>query len=79
MSAAPVLLEALVSLLILAGAFFTLAGSIGLVRFPDFFLVGAPRCGTSRSFSAAGSGGGAGSTNAATTAQTHSTGRRTSR
>ena len=38
MSAAPVLLEALVSLLILAGAFFTLAGSIGLVRFPDFFL-----------------------------------------
>lgn len=33
-----VLLEGLISLLILAGAFFTLAGSIGLVRFPDFFL-----------------------------------------
>jgi multicomponent K+:H+ antiporter subunit G len=33
-----VLLEALISLLILAGAFFTLAGSIALVRFPDFFL-----------------------------------------
>lgn len=31
-------LEALISLLILAGAFFTLAGSIGLARFPDFFL-----------------------------------------
>jgi multicomponent K+:H+ antiporter subunit G len=33
-----VLLEALISLLILAGAFFTLSGSIALVRFPDFFL-----------------------------------------
>ena len=33
-----VLIEALISLLILAGAFFTLAGSIALVRFPDFFL-----------------------------------------
>jgi multicomponent K+:H+ antiporter subunit G len=33
-----VLLEGLISLLVLAGAFFTLAGSIGLVRFPDFFL-----------------------------------------
>jgi multicomponent K+:H+ antiporter subunit G len=32
------LLEALASLLVLAGAFFTLAGSIGLARFPDFFL-----------------------------------------
>ena len=32
------LLEVLISLLVLAGAFFTLAGSIGLVRFPDFFL-----------------------------------------
>jgi multisubunit Na+/H+ antiporter MnhG subunit len=27
-------LEALISLLVLAGAFFTLAGSIGLARFP---------------------------------------------
>jgi multicomponent K+:H+ antiporter subunit G len=33
-----VLLEGLIALLILAGAFFTLAGSIGLVRLPDFFL-----------------------------------------
>ena len=33
-----VLLEGLISLLILAGAFFSLAGSICLVRFPDFFL-----------------------------------------
>ena len=31
-------LEAVISLLILAGAFFTLAGSIGLARFPYFFL-----------------------------------------
>ena len=38
MSIGAALLEGLVSLLILAGAFFTLAGSIGLVRFPDFFL-----------------------------------------
>ena len=38
MTGGAVLLEGLVSLLILAGAFFTLAGSIGLVRFPDFFL-----------------------------------------
>jgi multicomponent K+:H+ antiporter subunit G len=38
MTAGAVLLEALISLLILSGAFFTLAGSIGLVRFPDFFL-----------------------------------------
>jgi multicomponent K+:H+ antiporter subunit G len=32
------LVEALVALLILTGAFFTLAGSIAMVRFPDFFL-----------------------------------------
>lgn len=30
--------EALVAALILTGAFFTLAGSVALVRFPDFFL-----------------------------------------
>ena len=33
-----VLIEALVALLILTGAFFTLAGSVAMVRFPDFFL-----------------------------------------
>ena len=38
MTGGAVLLEALISLLILAGAFFTLAGSIALVRYPDFFL-----------------------------------------
>ena len=32
------LLEALIALLVLGGAFFTLAGSIGLVRFDNFFL-----------------------------------------
>ena len=32
------LVEALVAVLILTGAFFTLAGSIAMVRFPDFFL-----------------------------------------
>lgn len=32
------LIEALIAFLILAGAFFTLTGSIGLARFPDFFL-----------------------------------------
>jgi multicomponent K+:H+ antiporter subunit G len=32
------LVEGLVALLILTGAFFTLAGSIAMVRFPDFFL-----------------------------------------
>jgi multicomponent K+:H+ antiporter subunit G len=32
------LVEALVALLILTGAFFTLAGSVAMVRFPDFFL-----------------------------------------
>jgi multicomponent K+:H+ antiporter subunit G len=32
------LVEALVALLILTGAFFTLAGSTAMVRFPDFFL-----------------------------------------
>ena len=31
-------IEALIALLILTGAFFTLAGSTALVRFPDFFL-----------------------------------------
>ena len=38
MTGIDLLLEALVSLLVLTGAFFTLAGSIGLARFPDFFL-----------------------------------------
>jgi multicomponent K+:H+ antiporter subunit G len=38
MTGIALLLEALASLLVLAGAFFTLAGSIGLARFPDFFL-----------------------------------------
>ena len=37
MSAALVV-EAVVSALILTGAFFTLTGSIAMVRFPDFFL-----------------------------------------
>ena len=32
------IIEAIVSLLVLAGAVFTLAGSVALVRFPDFFL-----------------------------------------
>ena len=32
------LVEGLIALLILTGAFFTLAGSIAMVRFPDFFL-----------------------------------------
>ena len=35
---AALLVEALVALLILTGAFFTLTGSIAMVRFPDFFL-----------------------------------------
>lgn len=30
--------EAIVSLLMLAGAFFALVGSIGLIRLPDFFM-----------------------------------------
>ena len=38
MTGIDLLLEALVSLLVLTGAFFTLAGSLGLARFPDFFL-----------------------------------------
>ena len=33
-----ILLEAAASLLLLVGAFFTLVGSIGLVRLPDFFM-----------------------------------------
>lgn len=32
------LIEALVSLLLLVGGFFTLVGAIGLVRLPDFFM-----------------------------------------
>jgi multicomponent K+:H+ antiporter subunit G len=32
------LIEVLVSLLLLVGAFFTLVGSIGLSRLPDFFM-----------------------------------------
>lgn len=35
---AGLVIEVLVSVLILTGAFFTLAGSIAMVRFPDFFL-----------------------------------------
>jgi multicomponent K+:H+ antiporter subunit G len=35
---AALLVEALVAILVLTGAFFTLAGSIAMVRFPDFFL-----------------------------------------
>jgi multicomponent K+:H+ antiporter subunit G len=31
-------IELLVAVLVLTGAFFTLAGSIAMVRFPDFFL-----------------------------------------
>lgn len=33
-----VLIESAVALLVLTGAFFTIAGSIAMVRFPDFFL-----------------------------------------
>ena len=32
-----VVLDAIVALFVLVGAFFTLAGSIGLARFPDFY------------------------------------------
>jgi multicomponent K+:H+ antiporter subunit G len=32
------LLEVIVSLMLLVGAFFTLVGAIGLVRLPDFFM-----------------------------------------
>ena len=38
MSGGALMLDALTSLFILAEAFFTLAGSIGLARFPNFFL-----------------------------------------
>ncbi len=43
----PWFIEALVSLLILAGAGFALAGSIGLARMPDFYMrVHLPTAGT---------------------------------